>query len=156
VVQSELVANEQLPAVAGDPRTAAVLESPLVSEVNEANGTAAFLIHRTRRSGLRVAVAMFHTVTGTSQLELANETSPDLARVVARDVLEPGQKLRIVKLVAYGWSHDRTQPAMRDQVAAALMAARGSGWETLLAQQRSYLDDFWATGDVEIEGDPEL
>src|SRR5262249_28293959 len=59
-------------------------------------------------------------------------------------------------LVAYGWSHERTQPAMRDQVAAALLAARTAGWEALLAEQRAFLDDFWATGDVELEGDPEL
>src|SRR5215468_3445319 len=32
VVQSELVANEALPSLAGDPRTAAAIESPLVSE----------------------------------------------------------------------------------------------------------------------------
>jgi alpha,alpha-trehalose phosphorylase len=81
---------------------------------------------------------------------------PDVARVIAIDRLEPGRPLRIVKLVAYGWSHERTQPALRDQVAAALLAARRTGWDALLAEQRAYLDDFWATGDVELEGDPEL
>jgi alpha,alpha-trehalose phosphorylase len=156
VVQSELVANEQLPSLAGDPRIAANIESPLVSEEYAARDMEATLIHRTRRSGLRVAVAMDHIMTGTPQLHVVTETVPDSARVVATDVLEPGQRLRIVKLVAYGWSHERSQPAMRDQVAAALMAARTAGWDSLLAEQRAYLDDFWATGDVELEGDPEL
>jgi alpha,alpha-trehalose phosphorylase len=156
VVQSELVANEQLPALAGDPRSAAAIQSPLVSEEHQALGTAALLIHRTRRSDLRMAVAMDHIITGTPGLHVATEVMPDLARVVVSDVLEPGQKLRIVKLVAYGWSHERTQPAMRDQVAAALVAARNSGWDALLAEQRAYLDEFWATGDVELEGDSEL
>jgi alpha,alpha-trehalose phosphorylase len=76
--------------------------------------------------------------------------------VVAIDVLEPGQRLRLVKLAAYGWSHERTQPAMRAQVGAALRAAGTAGWDTLLSEQRGYLDDFWATGDVELDGDPEL
>jgi alpha,alpha-trehalose phosphorylase len=156
VVQSELVANEPLPTITGDPRTAAAVDSPLVSEECHGKGTTALLIHRTRRSGLRMAAAMDHIITGTSRLNIANETSPDSARIVATDVLEPGQRLRIVKLIAYGWSHDRTQPAMRDQVAAALMAARTTGWDALLADQRRYLDDFWATGDVELDGDPEL
>ncbi|MCU1280307.1 MAG: Maltose phosphorylase, partial [bacterium] len=157
VVQSELIANEALPSFGGDPRAAsAVIESPLVSEENQARDMAALLIHRTRRSGLRVAVAMDHLITSTPNLHLAAETMPDDARVVATDVLEPGQRLRIVKVVAYGWSHERTQPAMRDQVAAALMAARTAGWDALLAEQRAFLDDFWATGDVELEGDPEL
>jgi alpha,alpha-trehalose phosphorylase len=156
VVQSELVANEQLPSFTGDPRTATVIQSPLVAEEHQARDTTALLIHQTRRSGLRVAVAMDHVISGTPRLQIITETVPDLARVVATDVLEPGQRLRLVKLVAYGWSHDRTTPAMRDQVAAALVAARAAGWDALLAEQRAYLDDFWASGDVELEGDPEL
>jgi alpha,alpha-trehalose phosphorylase len=156
VVQSELVANEQLPALAGDPRSAAVIESPLVSEEHMARDTGGLLIHRTQRSGLRIAVGMDHIISGTAELHLATESSPDSARIVATDVLEPGQRLRLIKLVAYGWSHERTQPAMRDQVAAGVLAARTAGWDALLAEQRAYLDEFWATGDVELEGDPEL
>lgn len=157
VVQSELVTNEQLPTRVGDPRIAASIESPLISEENLAlDTTKAVLIHQTRRSKLRMAAAMDHIITGTPKLQIMNESSPDSARVVATDVLEPRQRVRIVKFAAYGWSHERTQPALRDQVAAALLAARNAGWETLLAEQREYLDQFWATCDVELEGDPEL
>ncbi|HZJ72252.1 MAG TPA: family 65 glycosyl hydrolase, partial [Planctomycetota bacterium] len=136
VVQSELVANEQLPSASGDPRVAAAMESPLVSEEHQAEGAGALLIHSTRRSGLRMAAAMDHAITGTPALRVSSGSMPDLARVVATDVLEPGQRLRLVKLVAYGWSHERTQPALRDQVAAALVAARNAGWDALLAEQR--------------------
>jgi alpha,alpha-trehalose phosphorylase len=45
---------------------------------------------------------------------------------------------------------------MRDQVAAAILAARTAGWERIVAEQRAYLDEFWATADVELEGDLEL
>ena len=156
VVQSELVANEQLPSAKGDPRTTATIESPLVSEEHAARESAALLIHRARRSGLLMGAGMDHIISGSPELHVANETWPDSARVIATDVLEPGQKLRIIKLVAYGWSHERTHPAMRDQVAAAAFAARNAGWDALLAQQRAYLDEFWASSDVEIDGDPEL
>lgn len=156
VVQSELVANEQLPSGPNDPRIASAIESPLVPEEHQARDSVGLLVHRTRKSELRIAAAMDHIITGTSSLHTSTETVADSARVATTDVLEPGQKLRIVKFVAYGWSHDRSLPAMRDQVAAALLAARTCGWDTLLAEQRKYLDDFWATGDVEIEGDPEL
>ena len=57
---------------------------------------------------------------------------------------------------AYGWSAQRSVPAMRDQVRAALVEARHTGWDGLLAAQREYLDDFWERADVEIEGDAEL
>ena len=39
---------------------------------------------------------------------------------------------------------------------AALSAARLTGWEGLLAEQRAYLDDFWASADIELEGDLEI
>jgi alpha,alpha-trehalose phosphorylase len=156
VVQSELVANESIPHVPGDPRTAAATESPLVSEEHFGSDGAAMLMHITRGSGLRVAAAMDHAITGTPALRVVTETRPDQARVVAIDALEPGQRLRIVKLVAYGWSHVRTQPAVRDQVDAALLAARAAGWERLIAEQRAYLDQFWASADVELDGDLEL
>src|SRR5262245_22035230 len=80
VVQSELVANEPLPALGRDPRAAAVIESPLVSEESDASDTGALLIHRTRRSGLRVAAAMDHVFSGTTQLHIVTETSADSAR----------------------------------------------------------------------------
>src|SRR5215831_3904238 len=70
VVQSELVANEQLPALAGDPREAAAVESPLVSEESHGRDATALLIHRTRRSGLRMAAGMDHVISGTARLRV--------------------------------------------------------------------------------------
>jgi alpha,alpha-trehalose phosphorylase len=156
VVQSELVANEQVESFKGDPRTAAVLGSPLVSEEHQIRDGQALLIHKTRESGLRMAAAMDHIISGTPKLHISSEGMPDSARVVATDVLEPGQRLRLIKFVSYGWSHDRSLPAIRDQVAAALVAARAAGWDTLLAEQRAYLDTFWQNADVELDGAPEL
>jgi len=67
VVQSELVANEQLPSAVGDPRVAGAPESPLQSEEHLSRETEAVLIHRTLRSGLRLAAAMDHVISGTSK-----------------------------------------------------------------------------------------
>jgi alpha,alpha-trehalose phosphorylase len=156
VVQSELVANEQLPPAEGDPRAAEMPGSPLEGEEHFAREAMAILLHRTRRSGIRVAVAMEHLAAGSSRMRTSIEASPDSARFVITDILEPGERLRLVKLMAYGWSVERSVPAMRDQVAAALVAARATGWEGLLAEQRAYLDDFWSRSDVELGGDPEL
>jgi alpha,alpha-trehalose phosphorylase len=156
VVQSELVANEQLPSLGGDPRTGGVIESALLSEEHQIRDTGALLIHKTRQSGLRMAAAMDHIISGTPQLHISGDAVPDSVRVVATDVLEPGQRLRLIKFVSYGWSHDRSLPALRDQVAAALVAARAAGWDTLVAEQRDYLDKFWHNADVELDGAPEL
>jgi len=156
VVQSELLANEQLPAPGGDPRAAPAVEPPLVSEDHSCCAATATLIHRTKRSGLRVAAAMDHVISGSPRVHIAAVAAPDSARVSVTDVLAPGQRLRVMKLIAYGWSRERTVPALRDQVAAALDAARQTGWEQLLTDQRRYLDEFWGRADVELDGDAEL
>jgi alpha,alpha-trehalose phosphorylase len=156
VVQSELVANEQLPPPAKDPRVASAIESSLESEEHYAQDDEAVLVHRTKRSGLRLAAAMKHVFQGTPNARAVSEASADAARFVVTDRLEPGQRLRLVKLVAYGWSQQRTRPALRDQVLAALVAASQEGFEHLLEEQRTYLDAFWSRADVELEGDSEL
>src|SRR5262249_1794716 len=118
--------------------------------------TNAVLVHRTRNSGLRVGAAMSHLFSGTPRAHAMSETTADSARFVVTDELAAGDRLRLIKFVAYGWSLERTLPAIRDQVDAALAAAHQTGWEGLLASQRGYLDDFWTRADVEIEGDSEL
>ncbi|MEU0853902.1 glycosyl hydrolase family 65 protein [Streptomyces griseofuscus] len=156
VIQSELVANESLPGSDGDPRAAMALQSPLEQEDHLATGNRLRLVHRTRRSGLRVAVAADHVVSGPERTTTRSESGTDLARLTVTSVLEPGQSLRVEKLVAHGWSATRSLPAMADQVDAALAAAAHDGWPGLLADQRACLDDFWARADVEVSGDEEI
>ncbi|MER8183508.1 glycosyl hydrolase family 65 protein [Kitasatospora sp. NPDC094015] len=156
VVQSELVANEQLPGGERDPRAAAVLEQPLTAELHHAAATKAVLVHRTRYSGLRVAAGIDHTIEGPDQVDTTAESTDDQGRISVTTVLESGERLRLVKFIAYGWSATRSLPAVRDQVEAALTAARHTGWDGLVAEQRRYLERFWASNDIEIEGDVEL
>jgi alpha,alpha-trehalose phosphorylase len=156
VVQSELVANEQLPHIAGDPRAAAALESPLEPEENLASGERLRLIHCTRRSGLRVAAAADHVVNGPDSTRTSSESGEDVSRLTVTAVLKPGEPLHLEKMVSYGWSSVRSLPAVRDQVDAALAGARSTGWAGLADQQRSYLEDFWARSDVEVDGDAEI
>ncbi|MFH9826535.1 glycoside hydrolase family 65 protein [Streptomyces bobili] len=156
VVQSELIANEQLPAASSDPRAAAALESPLVSEENQAWGNRLLLVHSTRNSKMRIGTAADHTVHGTGKTDTRSESSADIARLTVTSQLAPGEKLRIEKMVAYGWSRIRSLPAVRDQVEAALAAAGSTGWQELVEQQRSYLKAFWERSDVEIDGDEDL
>ncbi|MER6425174.1 glycosyl hydrolase family 65 protein [Streptomyces sp. NPDC001137] len=156
VVQSELVANEQLPERKGDPRAAMALQSPLEAEEAFAEGSRLRLVHRTRRTGQRVAVGADHVVCGPDATSTGSESNEDVARLTVTSVLEPGERLRVEKLVAHGWSATRSKPAMSDQVDAALAAAAVGGWAGLVEEQRAYLDDFWARADVEVDGDEEI
>jgi alpha,alpha-trehalose phosphorylase len=156
VIQSLLVANEDLPAISKDPRVAALLSNPLEPVEHRAMGMRGYLAHQTRTSHLRLAASMSHICDMPGDSETEVEAYEDSARLTVIAQIEPGQKVRLIKLVAYGWSGERSVPALRDQVAAALAAAEHTGWDGMLAEQRAYLDDFWGRADVHIDGDPEV
>ncbi len=156
VVQSELVANEPVGAATDDPRAAAALSRPLVADGHVHNELHAALVHHTQESGLRVAAAMDHIIRSPDDVLTKIESEPDLARMTAGVSLDADEELLIVKFVAYGWSSERSVPALRDQADGALASAGVSGWDAICTEQREYLDALWDTADVEIDGDPEL
>ena len=156
VIQSELVTNETLPMTEQDPRAAAALSSPLVSDLFQAQDLEAILVHTTKSSRLTVGAAMDHRIDGPAGTGTAIASHPDLARLTITATVAPGAPLRLTKFVGYSWSGVRTVPAVRDQVAAALAGAVNTGWDGLLQEQRDYLDRFWAVANIEIEGDAEL
>ncbi|HEV2933082.1 MAG TPA: glycosyl hydrolase family 65 protein [Streptosporangiaceae bacterium] len=159
VLQSELVTNEEMPRRGNDPRLAAILEAPLVSEEHQTyDGTPSrvVLVHSTRVSGLRMAAGMSHVITGPEKRAGRTESYPDLGRTTVATELAPGQQLNIVKFIGYGWSSQRSRPALIDQTIGALSSAHLTGWDGLLAEQRAYLDEFWDGADVELEGDAEV
>src|SRR5271165_182271 len=119
VVQSELVANEELPVTESDPRATAALASPLQSEFFGARDTRVMLEHSTRASRLTMAAAMDHIIDGPPHTEVTSESFEDIGRLLVTADLAPERPLRIVKLLTYGWSSQRSRPAIVDQVAAA-------------------------------------
>lgn len=155
-IQSELLANEHLTPSGADPRMAAVLDHPLVSEHAEANGAAVVLVYRTKLSGLRIGTAMDHLVAGPDDVQVESRVLADAGLVTVAATLQPGERLQVIKFVAHGWSGERSLAAVRDQVWAALSAARQTRWDGLLAEQAAFLDDFWDRADVQVDGDTEV
>jgi alpha,alpha-trehalose phosphorylase len=156
VLQSDLLANEPIDSDTSDPRVAAALQSPLGAEFRFAEDYRAVLVHQTRRSGLRMAAAMDHIIESPDGLRTTITAEDDLARLTIAVDVPRGKRLRLTKFLAYGWSAQRSIPALRAQVDAALAGACQTGWDGLLAEQKAFLDDFWATADIEVDGDPEL
>jgi alpha,alpha-trehalose phosphorylase len=156
VLQSELVANEQIGRQSADPRVAAALERPLEAEEHSFSGNRSSLIHRTRISRLRMAAAADHLFHSDGHASANTHVEPDWARTTIGTRLEVGEHLSLTKFVAYGWSSQRSLPALRDQVDAALSAAIYTGWEGLLEEQRTYVQNFWDGADVEVDGDPAI
>src|SRR5256714_4292738 len=136
VVQSELIANEALPPQSKDPRVGAALESALESEEHLAihGRPGGALVHHTKVSGLRIGAAMDHQIEGPPEMVVESESVPDIVPVPITTRLQPGERLRIVKFIAYGWSGPRSRPAIHHQIRAALSAARSTRRERLLAE----------------------
>ncbi|MGK5678484.1 glycoside hydrolase family 65 protein [Actinoplanes sp. URMC 104] len=142
-VNSDLVVDEDLPPPReDDPRASAILQDPFAPVSHDDD----VLIHRTRRSGLLVAAAVTHTGA-----EGSVTTEPDLIRWTATGEGE----ITFDKFLAYRWDGALPAPG-RDEVLADRDAAARDGFDTLLAEQRAYLDDFWEGADVEVDGDPEI
>jgi alpha,alpha-trehalose phosphorylase len=156
VLQSELKANEQLPAREADPRIAAVLKAPLVGYENNASHFHGRLLHTVKRSQLKVAASMDHLVKSDGEVFTQTDCSPDLSRLTISTRLGPGEAINLVKFLAYGWSQRRSFSALRDQVDAALVAALDFGWQGLIDDQDAVLADYWDGADVEVDGDPRL
>jgi alpha,alpha-trehalose phosphorylase len=157
VLQSELVANEPVGDLTGrDPRAAAATASPLASRFAGHDGQRAILIHSTKKTLLTVAAGMDHVVSAPRGSQVTCESADDSARVTVTARLARGQRLSLVKFVAYGWSSQRSAPALRSQIEGALATALDHGWKGLAAAQHEYLAEFWARSDVELRGDPEV
>ena len=160
VLQSEIVTNEELPQRGNDPRLAAILEIPLVSEEHQYSTTA-------RRRGSCWCTGRESAGCGSRpgcrtrsparrRWRAGPSPIPDLGRSTVATEVAPGQQLHIVKYIGYGWSSQRSRPALIDQIVGALAAAHLTGWDGLLAEQRAYLDEFWEGADVELDGDAEI
>ncbi|GAA3022195.1 glycosyl hydrolase family 65 protein [Gordonia defluvii] len=156
VLQSDLLANEPIPVPGNDPRLAAALDSPLVSDMADSRGYSAVLAHHTRNSELYMAAGMDHILDLPSDAETSIRADGDLARLTVSATVPRGQKLTLTKYIGYGWSARRSVPALGAQVEAALALAVDTGWDKLVAEQTAYLDDFWHDADIELDGDPEL
>lgn len=157
-VLSEVLVNEPLPIVHGDPRVQDLLAEPWEAVQSSALGAAATLVHRTRKSGLTVSVAVDHAVTcdGSSEPTIGTRSDDDRATTTIRADLDAGDELEIVKVVGHEWSATTASATLRDRAEAAVGDALRDGWEGLVDGQRARLDDYWECADVRVDGAPRL
>ena len=135
---------------------AAILDNPLEAVDHESNDCRALLMHRTRGSELMMAAAMDHEVevegrvrdhhrrprrSGAHHVHLRAAARPEAAH---RQI--PG-----VWLVQPAFPSGVARPGRRGPAPARVTPAGRACWTA----QRAYLDLFWDTADVEVEGDPE-
>ncbi|NAZ85268.1 family 65 glycosyl hydrolase [Kineococcus sp. T90] len=137
-------------------RSAVVCSAQLHEPVVEPVARGGSVRQRTDGSALAVAAVVDHDVTGPADTEVRTHGTADRLVTVARARLAPGEELRVVKLVALGWSAQVDREALLEQLRTGLTEGLRDGWEHLAAEQRAVLDDFWEHADVRVDGDEEL
>lgn len=155
-LQSNLLANQRQPRARNDPRSAAELESALDGCLATKSDMRVVLAHRTRNSGLAMAAGMDHVLEVDDHPTSLTQIDDDLGRVTISALLQPGEPLRLTKVLAYHWSSQQSVEWLRDQVDASLENALAEGFDGLVAAQRRILDRYWEVADVELQGDDEL
>ncbi|MFF2276814.1 glycoside hydrolase family 65 protein [Agromyces sp. NPDC058126] len=147
----------QTAAGAFDPRQAEQFtERVLQPRVNRAEGGRYVLGYQCTNSGMTLAVGAEHQITTDNPFTETGTIGDDLAKHVYRVHAKQGMPIRITKTVSYHTARKVPARELVDRCDRTLDRAAELGTGELFAQQRAWLDDYWARSDVEIEGEPVL
>ncbi len=110
--------------------------------------------YRCVNSGMTMAASYRHEVQTDCECEVETSVGHDLAKTVFTFDAHEGQTIRLVKYVAYHSSRGVPPQELADRCHRTIERARDVGRDALYAEQREWLDEFWARSDVEVVGDP--
>ncbi|WP_139415618.1 glycoside hydrolase family 65 protein [Agromyces laixinhei] len=136
-----------------DPRKAEMFnERVLQPRVKRNEGGRHVLAYQTTNSGMTIAVGAEHEIATENRFTESSTIGDDLAKHIYRVQAKQGTPIRVTKIISYHTARSVPARELVDRCDRTLDRAAESGVAALFAQQRSWLDDFWARSDVEIEG----
>jgi alpha,alpha-trehalose phosphorylase len=109
--------------------------------------------YRCSNSKMTLACAYRHIIDTPADHQVETLVGEDLAKTVVTARMHEGQHLRIVKLVSYHTSTGVPAEELADRCHRTLDRATVDGVGSILVEQREWLDEFWASSDVELKGD---
>ncbi|HEU5083985.1 MAG TPA: glycosyl hydrolase family 65 protein [Acidimicrobiales bacterium] len=109
--------------------------------------------YRCAHSGMTLACAYRHEVETGCDFEAETHVSPDLAKTVFTLRMNPGDVIRLTKLVSYHSSRGIPAQELADRCHRTLRRARQSGLAALREEQAAWLEAFWRRTDVQVDGD---
>ena len=139
----------------GDPRKGRALpDLVLEPQGHSAADRRALLSYRVADSGMTLACAIDHVIETENDHTYHSEADQDLGKLVVVVDAEPGRTIRIHKFASYHTSRSTPTRQLSDRCRRTLDRAVRDGFDALLEEQRSYLDDFWERSDVQVRGNP--
>jgi alpha,alpha-trehalose phosphorylase len=126
-----------------------VLEPRLQRE----EGNEIVLGYRCANSKMTLACGTRHHIDTSCQVDVKTDVGADLAKTVFTVRATAGDPIKITKLVSYHSSNGVPAEELADRCSRTLDRAEADGIEQIMADQRQWLDEFWANSDIELRGD---
>ncbi|MEI5584408.1 MULTISPECIES: glycoside hydrolase family 65 protein [unclassified Agromyces] len=140
-----------------DPRKAETFtERVLQPRVQRRDGGHYILGYQCTNSGMTISVGARHSIDTDNEFTETGSIGDDLAKHTYRIRARRGVPIRVTKLISYHTARKVPARELVDRCDRTLDRGAEVGVAELFAQQRSWLDDYWARSDVEIAGQPEL
>ncbi|WP_445256383.1 glycoside hydrolase family 65 protein [Nocardioides aurantiacus] len=140
-----------------DPRKAAAFDQRvLLPRMHYATDDRMLLGYECARSRMTIAVAADHRLETANEHEVLVRGTEDLGKTVFRIEAREGEPIRLEKVVSYHTSRGVPVRELSDRCDRTLDRALRHSVSHYAEEQRSWYDRFWATSDVELDGDAEL
>ncbi len=125
----------------------------LQPQLQREDGNEIVLGYRCANSRMTLACGTRHHIDTSCQVDVTTNVGADLAKTVFTVRATPGDPIKITKLVSYHSSNGVPAVELADRCSRTLERAEGDGIEQIVTEQRQWLDEYWASADIELRGD---
>ncbi|MGA1836557.1 glycosyl hydrolase family 65 protein [Herbiconiux sp. 11R-BC] len=110
--------------------------------------------YRTANSGMAIAVGAEHHLETENEWDESAQIDDDIAKQVYRIRAKAGQRIRLVKTMAYHTSSTAPTTELADRCNRTLDRIREAPIEDVFEAQKAWLAEFWERADVVVAGQP--
>jgi len=112
--------------------------------------------YRTANSGMTIAVGAEHRLETDNDWDESAQIDDDIAKQVYRVHAKAGQRIRLVKTIAYHTSSTVPATELADRTNRTLDRIRETPIEEVFDKQVEWLADYWKRSDIVIAGHPDV
>ncbi|MFP4643425.1 MAG: glycoside hydrolase family 65 protein [Spirochaetales bacterium] len=139
-----------------DPRVGESMSDALLLRRKFIGEQSGYLRYRTRRTGTDMVCTMHNDFETNASYSCRPHSKNGALRHRYKIKPTDSTEIRLRKYVCYYHSYDAEESRLKGLSDVEVERARASGVDMLAAEQRMYLDEFWTSSDIQIDGDPWL
>lgn len=157
VIISALRGDVRNEVTGDDPRKGSAFKGGVldVSQITQDGSFAAF-VQSTQTTKFSLSCSMQNSLRTESAFEMTSHATDTGVEVRYRVQAKKGVLVDLEKHVAYFTSKHVPKENLLALGLEAVSAAQSDGFSAIRSEQREYLDEFWKSADIEIDGDPLL